>query len=115
MRGFFAVVFGVHFTCSLRWPRKPPVYLERANVLPVQLDDHFKFRKQDLFFNDPRNYAPTVSEPMRFYRMSLNYGVVTPRDQDEVTGNYFTFFWWAHRRADVTVRMNTARPRWAIM
>lgn len=84
---------------------KPAVYLEQANVLPVQLDDHFQIRKQDLFFNDPRNYVLTQSDEMRFFRMRINYGVVTPRDQDDVTGNFFTFFWWAHERADVTVRL----------
>jgi hypothetical protein len=105
MRGTLAAILACVLLAACAGPEKPPVYLERANVLPVQLDDHFKFRKQDLFFNDPRTYVQTVSETMRFYRMRIDYGVVTPRDQDEVTGNFFTFFWWAHRRADVTVRL----------
>ena len=62
-----------------------PVYLERANVLPVSIDDRFQFRKQQLFFNDPRFYVETTSESMRFFRMRMNHGAVTPRDIDEVT------------------------------
>jgi hypothetical protein len=105
MRGIFAAILASILLAACAAPEKPPVYLERANVLPVQLDDHFKFRKQDLFFNDPRTYLTTESEAMNFFRRSIDYGVVTPRDQDEVTGNFFTFFWWAHKRADVTVRL----------
>jgi hypothetical protein len=37
--------------------------------------------------------------------MRLNYGVVTPRDYDEVTGDFYWFFWRARDRADVTVRL----------
>jgi hypothetical protein len=105
MRGIFAAVFASVLLAACAGPEKPPVYLERANVLPVQINDRFQIRKQDTFFNDPRNYLMTQSEAMRFFRMRMNYGVVTPRDYDEVTGNFFTFFWWAHERADVTVRL----------
>ncbi|MDD5198602.1 MAG: hypothetical protein PHC88_02265 [Terrimicrobiaceae bacterium] len=105
MRGILAAVVASVLLAACAGPEKPPVYLEKANVLPVQLNDRFKFRKQDTFFNDPRTYLATQSEAMRFFRLRLNYGVVTPRDYDEVTGNFFTFFWWAHERADVTVRL----------
>jgi hypothetical protein len=104
MRGIPAAILASVLLAACATTEKP-VHLERANVLPVQLNDRFKFRKQDTFFNDPRNYLPTQSEAMRVFRMRMNYGVVTPRDYDEVTGNYFTFFWWAHERADVTVRL----------
>ncbi|HVE16297.1 MAG TPA: hypothetical protein VNB29_06145 [Chthoniobacterales bacterium] len=104
MRGILAALLASVLLAACATTQKP-VYLEKANVLPVQLDDHFKFRKQDTFFNDPRTYLATQSEAMRFFRYRMNFGVVTPRDYDEVTGNYFTFFWWAHQRADVTVRL----------
>ncbi len=105
MRGILAAVLASVLLAACAGPEKPPVYLERANVLPLQINDKFKIRKQDTFFNDPRNYLMTQSEAMRFFRLRMNYGVVTPRDYDEVTGNFFTFFWWAHERADVTVRL----------
>jgi hypothetical protein len=100
---FAAVAASVLLAACATTPK--PVFLEQANVLPVQLDDRFQFRKQQLFFNDPTNYLTTQSEAMRFYRLRMNYGAVTPRDIDEITGNYFLFFWKAQERADVTVRL----------
>lgn len=104
MRGIFAALLASVLLVACATPPKP-VYLEQANVLPVQINDKFRFRKQQVFFNDPRHYTPTLSETMRFFRMRMNYGVVTSRDQDDVTGTFFTFFWWAHERAAVTVRL----------
>jgi limonene-1,2-epoxide hydrolase len=86
-------------------PEKPAVFVERANVLPLDLNDNFQFRKQKLFFNDPRAYVPTKSETARFLRLQTNYGAVTPRDLDEITGSYFEFFWRTSDLADVTVRL----------
>ncbi len=85
-------------------PQKP-VYLERANVLPLDLNDNFEFRKQQLFFNDPRTYPPTTSETIDLLRRRTNYGAITPRDLDDVTGHYYSFFWRTRERADVTVRL----------
>ena len=104
MRGIFAALLAALLLGACATTQKP-VHLERANVLPLQINARFQFRKQDVFFNDPRRYVATQSEAMRFYRYRLNYGVITPRDYDEVTGTFFTFFWWAHERADVTVRL----------
>lgn len=104
MRGFFvALAASVLFAGCAASPKA--VFLEKAKVLPVEINDKFQFRKQQLFFNDPRNYVNTQSESMRFFRYRINYGAITQRDLDEVTGNYLTFFWWAHQRADVTVRL----------
>lgn len=105
MRWIPAALLACVFLAACATPYKPPIYLERANVLPLELDDRFEFRKQMLFFNDPRTYATTTSESMRFFRMRMNYGATTPRDYDEITGNYFTFFWRANVEADVTVRL----------
>ncbi len=104
MRGIIAALLASVLLVACATPQKP-VYLEQANVLPVQINDEFRFRKQQVFFNDPRNYSPTLSEPMRYFRLRINHGAITPRDLDEVTGTFFTFFWWAHERADVTVRL----------
>jgi hypothetical protein len=104
MRGIFAALTAAVLFAGCAAPPKA-VFLEKAKVLPVQLNDKFQFRKQQLFFNDPRAYVPTLSESMRFYRYRINYGAVTTRDFDELTGDFFSFFWWAHERADVTVRL----------
>ncbi len=93
------------FLAACAGPEKSAVFVERANVLPLDLNDNFQFRKQKLFFNDPRAYAPTKSETARFLRLQTNYGAVTPRDIDEITGNYFEFFWRTGELADVTVRL----------
>ncbi len=105
MRGTLAAILAFVLLAACAAPEKPPIYLEKANVLPLQLNARFQFRKQDTFFNDPRHYVATLSDSMQFYRLRLNYGVITPRDYDDVTGNFFTFFWWAHERADVTMRL----------
>ncbi len=81
-----------------------PVFLERANVLPLDLNDNFEFRKQQLFFNDPRNYVATTSETIELLRRRLNYGAITPRDIDDITGHFYSFFWRTRELADVTVR-----------
>ena len=105
MRGILAALVASVLLAACAAPPQKPVYLEQANVLPVQLNDKFKFRKQDLFFNDPTNYLVTQSQAMQFMRYRFNYGAITPRDNDEITGNYLTFFWWAHEKADVTIRL----------
>jgi limonene-1,2-epoxide hydrolase len=86
-------------------PEPPAISLERANILPLELNTDFQFRKVQQFFNDPRNYAETVSETVRFERRRLNFGAITPRDYDERTGNFFSFHWRARREADVTIRL----------
>lgn len=99
-----ALLFGVLLSgCATRY--QDAIYLERANVLPLALDDRFQFRKQQLFFNDPRGgYVPTQSETIRFLRMRTNYGAITKYDLDQITGNFYAFFWRARERADITVR-----------
>jgi len=86
-------------------PPPPPTRLESANVLPLDLNENFQFRKVQLFFNDPDTYQPTTSETINFYRKYLNYGAVTKHERDMLTGNYFAFFWRARERADITVRL----------
>jgi len=104
MRGIFAAVLLSVLLAACAAPPKP-VYLEEAKPLPLEINSKFQFRKQDLFFNDPRKYVATQSETIRFLRMQTDYGVITPRDYDEVTGNFLSFFWRAQERADVTVRL----------
>jgi len=35
------------------WCAEPPKQLDKANVLPLALDDHFEFRKEKLFLTIP--------------------------------------------------------------
>lgn len=82
-----------------------PLPLRKANVLPLALDEAFSFRKTKLFLNDPDFFPPTVDRMIAFERQRVNFGAVTEVDRRQRMGNYFTFFWRADRRADVTVRL----------
>ncbi|MDP9291877.1 MAG: hypothetical protein M3O82_05885 [Verrucomicrobiota bacterium] len=79
--------------------------LEKANVLPLALDDHFQFRKTEIFLNDSTLFKPTFDQMIAFERKRVNFKAVTNLDKRERRGNYFTFFWRADRRTDLTVRL----------
>ncbi|MEO6054655.1 MAG: hypothetical protein ABIP97_11635 [Chthoniobacterales bacterium] len=97
--------------CATQPPK--PVLLEKANVLPLQLDDAYQFRKELLFVNKPKEYAQTRSESVIFERSRHNWGAITSYDLDERTGNFFTFFWRTSKQSDVTVRLEYRQPRLA--
>lgn len=93
----FASLTGV---CS-----EPPRPLEKATVLPLALDDTFQFRKTKLFLNDPLYFKSAADPMIEFERRSAEFGAITNSDRVERRGHYFTFFWRADRRADITVRL----------
>lgn len=81
-----------------------PRPLDKANVLPLALDDHFQFRKVKSFLNDPKTFKATDNPMILFERQRINFGAVTDTDKKLREGHYFTFFWRVSGRADVTVR-----------
>jgi len=83
----------------------PATKLQRANVLPLALDDAFQFRKQKLEFYAPQVSVPNLSESVAFERQRREWGTVSETDRDLLYGNYFSFFWRATTEADVTVRL----------
>lgn len=71
-------------------------------------DGLIRFTKTKLFFLDASRKSPL--EPgqdryVEFERKRRLYGAITPSDQRERYGNYFTFIWEAKRPADVVVRL----------
>lgn len=96
---------GVALMASTGMCAEPPRQLEKANVLPLALDDHFQFRKTKLFLNDPKFFKPAQDPMLMFERQRLNYGAVTEVDKRERYGNYFTFFWRSERPSDLIVRL----------
>lgn len=82
-----------------------PTKLEKANVLPLALDDAFQFRKQKLTFYSQEALPPNQSEPVNFERRRLEWGAVDNIELQQRYGNYFAFFWRAAKDADVTVRL----------
>jgi hypothetical protein len=87
-------------------PEGPANKLEKANVLPLALDDNFQFRKiqQDMVDNT-KPAALTVSEYAVFERQRATWGAIDGGEIANRNGNYFRFFWKAREVADVTIRL----------
>ena len=99
----FALLSLACSSCST--PPVPATKLEKAAVLPLELNDDYQFRKiKQSFFNaDP---APvTQSEPVLFERQRMAWGALGGFQLGQRYGNYYTFFWRTSERADVTVRL----------
>ena len=85
--------------------KEPARRLDRAEVLPLALDDAIRFQKTKHFLNErTMNGQSGVNRMLSFERQHRNYGAVTNADLRERYGNYYTFFWRTDRVADVTVR-----------
>ncbi|MHA3775142.1 hypothetical protein ACXR0O_26770 [Verrucomicrobiota bacterium sgz303538] len=99
-----ALAVAVPGFCAQPTPR--PIPLDKANVLPLALDDAFQFRKTRLYLNDPKTQNQTGSNPViEFERQRINFGAVSQYDRQQRYGNYFTFFWRTERPANLTVRL----------
>jgi hypothetical protein len=83
---------------------EPARLLDKANVLPLALDDAFQFRKTKTMFFDPKLNKPSTDDMISFERSRINFGAVTQNDRRERWGHYYTFFWRTARPADLTVR-----------
>jgi hypothetical protein len=67
-----------------------------------------RFTKTKLFFLDASPKSPNdtgLDRYVEFERKRILYGAITPSDQRERYGNYFTFMWESRRPADVIVRL----------
>ena len=88
-----------------------PKQLDKANVLPLALDDAFQFRKTKIFLNEPELFKPSTEEMITFERQRVNFGAVTQIDRQQRYGNYYTFFWRSSRKTDLTVRFEYRQQR----
>jgi hypothetical protein len=77
---------------------------DKANVMPLALDDAFQFRKQIVQLNDPQVNKPSFDPMINFERNRINYGAINGYERRSRYGHYFKFFWRANRKADLTVR-----------
>jgi hypothetical protein len=91
--------------------RPKALILEKANVLPLALDDAFGFKKTKILFNDPRIQKQTTTPMIAFERQRVNFGAVTQYDRQQRYGQYYTFFWRANRPTDLTVRFEYRQER----
>jgi hypothetical protein len=79
--------------------------LPRANVLPLAIDPAFSFRKVNHFLYDFTKAAPKTTDPMlQFERQRMAYGAIADTERHEREGYYYTFWWRAGRRANLTAR-----------
>lgn len=85
--------------------------LEKADPLPLALDDAFEFRKTKLFLNDPQKFKPTTESMLSFERLRLGWKAVSGQERNQRQGNYFTFFWRSQREADLKVRLEYRQER----
>lgn len=88
-----------------------PRQLDKANVLPLALDDAFQFRKTKIFLNEPELFKPTTAPMIAFERLRVNHGAVNQYDRQQRYGQYYTFFWRAARKTDLTVRFEFRQQR----
>jgi hypothetical protein len=87
-------------------PEVPVNRLEKANVLPLDLDDSYQIRKILKSVYDPSIPAPpTQSEPLLFERTRRTWGAIDSTEIAKRYGTYFSFFWRNAKRSDVTVRL----------
>ncbi len=105
MRAFLGLVLLSLAFSSCATPPGPATKLEKANVLPLALNDHFQIRKTIRFFNSSAKQIDTQSEPIQFERQRMTWGALETYDIQATYGNYFTFFWRATEQADVTIRL----------
>ena len=105
MRKFLAFAFLSLTLSSCSTLPGPATKLEKADVLPLELNDNYQFRKIKLFFLNADPAPLTLSEPVLFERQWITFGAVDRNQLERLYGNYFTFFWRTSERADVTVRL----------
>ena len=99
-----ALLFALVFFVGCSTPQLRPVSLPKVNVLPLALNDAFEFRKTLLYLNG-ENKLRTNNEMLIARQRRANFGAVDNTDIISRRGNYFTFYWRAHRDADLTVRL----------
>jgi hypothetical protein len=98
------VLLSLAFSSCSTSPR-PATKLEKAGVLPLELNDNYQFRKIKLFYFSADPVPVTLSEPVLFERQRIAWGAVDGYQLARRYGNYYTFFWRTSQRADVTVRL----------
>ena len=109
-----AVLFSVVEVCQAAQP--PVSLLARADVVPLALEPGaFEFRKEKLFFLESVDFnrlRPTTEErSIAFERKRLLFGAVTPNDERDRYGNYFTFYWRTRRAATLVIRLEYRQAR----
>ena len=91
-------------------PEGPATRLDKANILPLELDDAYQFRKILTSVFDPNLDEQRVSSAktggvIDFEHARRTWGAVDSLEVSKRHGSYFTFFWRTSRDSDVTLRL----------
>jgi len=105
MRKVLGLIFATFALASCSTVQEPATHLEKANILPLSLNDNFQFRKVKLYYFQPTPPPITTSEPVIFEQIRMTWGALDDYDTQQRYGNYFNFFWRNLVEADVTVRL----------
>jgi hypothetical protein len=111
IRPFFllcAAVFVALAGCAT--PEGPATRLDKANVLPLELDDSYQFRKIltsvfDPYLVEQRTPGGRTGGVIDFERARRTWGAVDSLEVSKRHGSYFTFFWRTSKDSDVTLRL----------
>ena len=84
--------------------------LDKANILPLELDDDYQFRKILTSVFDPSLVEAKVASGktggvIDFERQRRTWGAVDSLEVSKRHGSYFTFFWRNSKESDVTLRL----------
>ncbi len=99
-----ALLFALVLLAGCSTTQLRPVSLARVNVLPLALSDDFEFRKTTLFLNGETRQK-TTNEMLNARLRKINFGAVDDVDILTRRGNYFSFYWRAHRQTDLALRL----------
>ena len=84
----------------------PANRLDKADVLPLALDDNYKIGKILLSTFDPSVVeSVTKCEPVMFERLRLTWGAIDQLEVSKRHGNYYTIYWKSAIPSDVTMRL----------
>lgn len=87
-------------------PEGPANRLEKANVLPLALDNAYQFRKiQQALVDNTKPPQVTTSEAALFERARAAWGAIDGEEVRRRNGNYYSMFWRTSHRSDVTLRL----------
>jgi hypothetical protein len=88
----------------------PATRLDKANILPLELDDAYQFRKIltsvfDPALDEQQLSGARSSGVIEFERQRRTWGAVDSLEVSKRHGSYFTFFWRTSKDSDVTLRL----------
>ena len=101
-----ALLFAILMAGCATTQEGPATRLDKADVLPLALDDNYQFGKILLSTFDPQIEEPdTKSEPILFERARRTWGAIDQLEISKRHGNYYTIYWKSAIPSDVRLRL----------